>query len=101
MRVEQRRRIDLPDNERSVLNAAEAKLSSVIAIMFSSADRLRPSSSARARAPRTHMEMLRREITPPPDPRTMRRAMKYGWQPGPMPGAGPVPGPMPTMNPYG
>ena len=31
----------------------------------------------------------------------MRRAMKYGWQPGPMPGVGPVPGPMPTMNPYG
>jgi hypothetical protein len=47
------------------------------------------------------MEMLRRGIAPPPDPRTMRKAMKYGWQPGPMPGAqGPIPGPMPTMNPY-
>jgi hypothetical protein len=55
----------------------------------------------RVLAHQERMEMLRRGITPPPDPRTMRRAMKYGWQPGPMPGPGPVPGPMPTMNPYG
>ncbi len=54
----------------------------------------------RVLAHQERMEMLRRGITPPPDPRTMRRAMKYGWQPGPMPGQGPVPGPMPTMNPY-
>lgn len=57
----------------------------------------------RVLAHQERMEMLRRGITPPPDPRTMRKAMKYGWQPGPMPGAapGPMPGPMPTMNPYG
>ncbi|HTA39498.1 MAG TPA: hypothetical protein VK760_10490 [Candidatus Acidoferrales bacterium] len=57
----------------------------------------------RVLAHQERMEMLRRGITPPPDPRAMRKAMKYGWQPGPMPGpaAGPIPGPMPTMNPYG
>jgi len=54
------------------------------------------------------MEMLRRGIAPM-DPRTMRKWMKYGWQPGqpmppgapgPMPGApGPMPGAPGSMPP--
>jgi hypothetical protein len=55
----------------------------------------------RVLAHQERMEMLRRGMTPPPDPRTMRRAMKYGWQPGPgtMP-PGPAMGQMPPIN-YG
>jgi hypothetical protein len=53
----------------------------------------------RVLAHQERMEMLRRGITPPMDPRAMRRAMKYGWQPGPT--QNPIPGPMPNMaNPY-
>ncbi len=73
----------------------------VIAIMFLFGGPIAAIIIWRVLAHQERMEMLRRGITPPPDPRTMRRAMKYGWQPGPMPGTGPVPGPMPTMNPYG
>jgi hypothetical protein len=28
------------------------------------------------------MEMMRRGFAPPPDPRAMKKAMKYGWTPG-------------------
>jgi len=57
----------------------------------------------RVLAHQERMEMLRRGIVPPMDPRAMRKAMKYGWQPGPVPPGpmpGAMPGPMPTMNPY-
>jgi hypothetical protein len=55
----------------------------------------------RVLAHQERMEMLRRGMAPPPDPRMVRKAMKYGWQPGPMPGPGPIPGPIPTINAYG
>jgi MFS family permease len=71
----------------------------VIAIMFLFGGPIAAIIIWRVLAHQERMEMLRRGITPPPDPRVMRKAMKYGWQPGPMPG--PIPGPMPTMNPYG
>jgi hypothetical protein len=35
----------------------------------------------RVLAHQERMEMLRRGIAPPPNPRDMRRAMKYGWTP--------------------
>jgi hypothetical protein len=38
---------------------------------------------SRVLAHQERMEMLRRGIVPPPNPREMRRAMKYGWTPGP------------------
>ena len=37
---------------------------------------------SRVLAHQERMEMLRRGIVPPPNPRDMRRAMKYGWVPG-------------------
>lgn len=37
---------------------------------------------SRVLAHQERMEMLRRGIVPPPNPREMRRAMKYGWTPG-------------------
>jgi hypothetical protein len=37
---------------------------------------------SRVLAHQERMEMLRRGIVPPPNPRDMRRAMKYGWTPG-------------------
>ncbi|MGC1379731.1 MAG: DUF6249 domain-containing protein [Candidatus Baltobacteraceae bacterium] len=43
---------------------------------------------SRILAHQERMEMLRRGITPPMSPRDMRRAMKYGWNPGAAP-AGP------------
>jgi hypothetical protein len=36
---------------------------------------------SRVLAHQERMEMLRRGIVPPPNPREMRRAMKYGWTP--------------------
>ncbi|MGB8908089.1 MAG: DUF6249 domain-containing protein [Candidatus Cybelea sp.] len=36
---------------------------------------------SRVLAHQERMEMLRRGIVPPPNPRDMRRAMKYGWTP--------------------
>ncbi len=54
---------------------------------------------SRVLAHQERMEMIRRGFMPPPDPRVMRRAMKYGpapapgWQPGTMPpGFVPPPG---------
>jgi hypothetical protein len=47
---------------------------------------------SRVLAHQERMEMLRRGIVPPPNPREMRRAMKYGWTP-----SAPAPGP---ANPY-
>jgi MFS family permease len=81
----------------------EDTIAPIIAIMFIIGGPIAAIIVWRVLAHQERMEMLRRGITPPPDPRTMRRAMKYGWQPGPMPGAsqGPIPGPIPTMNPYG
>jgi MFS family permease len=43
---------------------------------------------SRVLAHQERMEMLRRGIVPPPNPREMRRAMKYGWTP-----SAPPPGP--------
>jgi hypothetical protein len=37
---------------------------------------------SRILAHQERMEMLRRGIVPPPNPRDLRRAMKYGWTPG-------------------
>lgn len=37
---------------------------------------------SRVLAHQERMEMLRRGITPPPNLREMRKAMKYGWTPG-------------------
>jgi hypothetical protein len=37
---------------------------------------------SRVLAHQERMEMLRRGIIPPPNPRDLRRAMKYGWTPG-------------------
>jgi hypothetical protein len=51
---------------------------------------------SRVLAHQERMEMLRRGITPPPDPRTLRRAMKYGWTPS----STATPGPFPSA-PYG
>jgi hypothetical protein len=45
----------------------------------------------RVLAHQERMEMLRRGFTPPPDPRAMRDAMKYGAKPGWAPGAVPPP----------
>jgi hypothetical protein len=39
----------------------------------------------RVLAHQERMEMLRRGIVPPPDPRDLRRAMKFGWTPAGMP----------------
>ena len=38
---------------------------------------------SRMLAHRERMEMLRMGVVPPPNARDMRRAMKYGWTPGP------------------
>jgi hypothetical protein len=53
---------------------------------------------SRVLAHQERMEMLRRGFVPPPDPRAMRQAMKYGAKTGwaPTPGAVPPPGAMPT-----
>lgn len=40
---------------------------------------------SRILAHRERMEMLRMGVVPPPNARDMRRAMKQGWTPGPMP----------------
>ncbi|MBV8529814.1 MAG: hypothetical protein JO104_00735, partial [Candidatus Eremiobacteraeota bacterium] len=40
---------------------------------------------SRVLAHNERMEMLRRGIVPPPNPRELRRAMKYGWTPGATP----------------
>ena len=61
---------------------------------------------SRVLAHQERMEMLRRGFTPPPDPRMMRNAMKYGakhgWTPGMAPpGTVPPPGwlrPVPTIR---
>ncbi|MEO6834542.1 MAG: hypothetical protein ABI231_01355 [Candidatus Tumulicola sp.] len=47
---------------------------------------------SRVLAHQERMEMLRRGFTPPPDPRMMRNAMKYGAKPGWAPGTVPPPG---------
>ena len=48
---------------------------------------------SRVLAHQERMEMLRHGIVPPPDPRAMRHAIKYGVKPGWTPGAGSVPPP--------
>lgn len=48
----------------------------------------------RVLAHQERMEMLRRGIAPPPNPREMRRAMKYGWTPNATPAG------MPAHEPY-
>ncbi|HTX58447.1 MAG TPA: hypothetical protein VMH02_02135 [Verrucomicrobiae bacterium] len=53
----------------------------------------------RVLAHQERMEMLRRGIMPPPDPRMMKQAMKYGWQAGPIPPPG-APGAMPPNYGY-
>ncbi len=47
---------------------------------------------SRVLAHQERMEMLRRGFTPPPDPRMMRNAMKYGAKQGWAPGTVPPPG---------
>ncbi len=37
---------------------------------------------SRVLAHQERMEMLRRGLVPPPNPRDLKRAMKYGWAPG-------------------
>jgi len=49
----------------------------------------------RVLAHQERMEMLRRGFTPPPDPRAMRDAMKYGTRSGWAPGTVPPPGYIP------
>lgn len=46
----------------------------------------------RVLAHQERMEMLRRGVAPPPDPRAMRDAMKYGMRSGWTPGTVPPPG---------
>lgn len=48
---------------------------------------------SRVLAHQERMEMLRHGIVPPPDPRAMRHAMKYGTKSGWTPGPGSVPPP--------
>jgi hypothetical protein len=52
---------------------------------------------SRILAHQERMEMLRQGFMPPPDPRAMRRAAKYGWTPG----APPVPPPPAGFQNYG
>ncbi|HTU80557.1 MAG TPA: DUF6249 domain-containing protein [Candidatus Acidoferrales bacterium] len=47
---------------------------------------------SRVLAHQERMEMIRRGFMPPPDPRMMRRTMKYGVPPGFQPGSAPPPG---------
>lgn len=46
-----------------------------------------------------YMAMIRNGMTPPPDPRAMRRAAKYGWAPPPQAGSAWAPPPPPPAAP--
>jgi len=46
-----------------------------------------------------YMAMIRNGMTPPPDPRAMRRAAKYGWAPPPQAGGAWAPPPPPPTAP--
>ena len=53
----------------------------IVAIVFIFGAPIAAFVVSRVLAHQERMEMLRRGIVPPPNPRDMRRAMKYGWTP--------------------